>query len=422
MSLAREVVITGLGVVSPIGIGEEAFWASLSSAQSGVRRLTAFDASTSPIDFGAEVVGFDPKQYVKPRKSLKVMSRDIQLGVTAADLACSDARIAAESIDPDRFGVVFGSDMIQCQPEDVAGAFRRCLVDGTFDFREWGRRAMEEVYPLWMLKYLPNMPACHIAIAHDARGPNNSVLLAESSSLLALSEAVRVIERGQADIMISGGTGSRIHPTIWARNRLLCVSQRVEDPAGASRPFDALRDGFVNGEGSAAVIVESLEHARRRGANVRARVLAYSSCFEPQAGDRPATGSAIRRGIGQALTMAGLKASDLGHVNAHGLSTPHDDCIEAKAIRDVLGAVPVTAPKSFFGNLGSGTGAVELAASLLALEKGLVPVTLNYEHPDRECPVSVVRGEPLAGRPGTALVLNQSPAGQAVALVIASPQ
>lgn len=418
MSPAREAVITGLGVISPIGIGTNAFWNSLCAGQSGVRPLQAFDTSGGCFHFGAEVLDFDPKEYVKPRKSLKVMSRDIQFGVAAADLARSDAGLTEGQVDPERFGVVFGADLMHCQLEDVENAYRRCTIDGRFDFSLWGKYAMEDVFPLWMLKYLPNMPACHIAIAHDARGPNNSHSLAEASALAAMSEACRVIERGHADVMITGGTCSRIHPTLWVRSSLLPVSRRNEAPERASRPFDAGRDGFVNGEGAAALILESREHALSRGAKILASVRGFGASFESPQNGRPLEGVATRRAISRALRTADITPRDVGHVNAHGMSTIDDDRAEAQAIRAELGDVPVTALKSFFGSLGAAAGAVETVASLLALQQGQVPLTLNYERPDPACPVNVVHREPLRGGPKTALLLNQAPMGQSVAVLI----
>lgn len=418
MSPLPEVVITGAGIVSPIGIGRAAFWNSLTGRLSGIRRISAFDIAGSGFPFGGEVHDFDPKDFVKPRKSLKVMSREIQFGVVAASLAMSDAGLAAGADDAERLGVVFGADMMHCELDEVANAYRRCTADGKFDPRLWGRCAMDEIYPLWMLKYLPNMPACHIAIAHDARGPNNSHSLGEASSLTAIAEAARIIERGAADIMIAGGASSRIHPIIWARSPLLPISRREGDPAKVLRPFDAQRDGFINGEGAAALILENRRHAEARGARVLARVSGFGGSFEPGSNGKPVRGDATRRAIRGALDSAGLAPSEVGHVNAHGLSTVAEDRAEALAIRELLGEVPVTAPKSFFGNLGAGTGAVEMAVSVLALEAGEVPVTLNYEHPDPACPVNVVHGNSLKGSPPAALVLNQSLMGQSVAMVL----
>ena len=416
-----DVVITGVGVVSPIGIGTSAFWNSLQNRVSGIRRISAFDTSGVGIHCGGEVLDFDAKDYVKPRKSLKVMSRDIQLGVVAASLATEAAGLTPESISPERIGVVFGADMINCEPDDLTNTYRRCVVDGQFDFRLWAQAAMEDIYPLWMLKYLPNMAACHIAIAHDARGPNNSHSLRECSSLMAMGEAARVVERGHADVMIGGGTGSRVHPLIWARSTLLDTSRSNDAPDAISRPFDASRDGFVSGEGAAAVVLERREHALARGASIVARVVGYGSSYEPRSDGRPMEGAAIRRAIVAALRSADFEPADIGHVNAHGLSTIDDDRAEAQAISAELAEVPVTAPKSFFGNLGSGTGAVETVASILAIQHGRVPVTLNYERPDPACPVNVVSEEPLTGTKPTALLLNHSMMGQTVAMIIAAP-
>lgn len=421
MGPTREIVITGVGVASPIGIGAEPFWRALQEGRSGVRRLASPDDKDHPSPLGAVVDQFDPQQFVRPRKALKVMSRDIQLAFATADLAAAQAGLDGGRVDPDRLGIVFGADLIVAELEEMTNAYRACMVDGQFDFHRWGQQAMAELFPLWMLKYLPNMPACHIGIARDARGPNNSLTLAEVSSLSALCEAVRVIERGQADAMIAGGASSRNHPTIWVRRGAYQLSQRVEKPAAACRPFDVDRDGMVHGEGAGAFVLERREHAEARGAKILARILGFASTFEPHRPGRPLQGHAIRTAIRQAVAQAGLQPSDIGHVNADGLSTTFDDQIEAQAIRETLGDVPVTAPKSFFGNLSAGTGAVEMAASVLALEKGEIPPTLNYTHPDPACPVNVVHGKsaPL-GNP-VALVINHSRIGQSVAVVIATP-
>ena len=246
---ARDIVITGLGVVSPIGIGRDPFWSSLIAGTSGVRRVSSFDTRSLPVTIGGEIIDFDPKQYVKPRKSLKVMSRDIQLGVSAADMACASAGIAPDTVDPERFGVIFAADMIHCPLDEFELAFRSCLDEGGFDFRRWGRQALAQMYPLWMLKYLPNMPACHIAIAHDARGPNNSLTSAEVSSLLAVAEATRIIERGQADVMVVGGAScASIRRHSSGRLSATC-RESADHPAAASRPFDAARSGASSAKG-----------------------------------------------------------------------------------------------------------------------------------------------------------------------------
>ncbi len=421
MAPGSEIVITGMGIVSPIGIGREPFWQSLCRRRSGIGRSPLFNDPSLPAPLGACIVDFDPKQYVRPRKSLKVMSRDIQLGFAAADLARADAGLDEGLVDPERFGVMFGADMIPCELEELAGAYRSCRVDGRFDFARWGATVMAELFPLWMLKYLPNMPACHIGIAQDARGPNNTITLGDVSTLSALAEAARVLERGQADVLIAGGVNSRIHPAIWVRSHLLGQSRRNGDPAAASRPFDALRDGVVNGEGAGAYILEPQRHAQARGAKILARVLGYASAFEPHRKGEACQGSAIRRAIRGALTAAGLDPAELGCVVAHGLSTIEGDRLEAQAIHDTLGNVPVTAPKSYFGYLGAACGALETAVGILAIQFGQIPPTLNYEHPDPHCPINVVRGAPQPTDRRAAMVLSYSPQGQAVALVLGGP-
>ena len=420
MSVAREVVITGVGVVSPIGIGCGPFWESLAAGSSGIRIVDLFDSSSLKVRFGGQIPDFDPKLYVRPRKSLKVMSREIQLGFAAADLAITDASLATGGVEPDRFGVVFGNDMIYADLEDLEGTYRRSRKDGAFDFVRWSEAIQEELHPLWLLKHLPNMTASHIAIAHDARGPNNTIVLGDVSSLLAVAEAVSVIQRGWADVMLTGGTGCRLHPTALVARGDALLSHRTGDFRRACRPFDRDRDGLVNGEGAAAIMLESREHAERRGARIRGRVLATASRCEPRARRDGLDGSSLRQAIRAVLRTADLAPEQVGHVNAHGVSTVEMDRAEAAAIVAELGAVPVTAPKSLFGHLGAGGGAVELAASILGLEAGLVPPTLNYETPDPDCPVQVVHGEPLAGRPATAVAVNLCSTGQAAAVAIAA--
>ena len=418
MSGSREIVITGVGVVSPIGIGCDRFWESLAAGTSGIRLVDLFDASSLKVRFGGQIPDFDPKVAVRPRKSLKVMSREIQLGFAAADMAIADASIAAGGIEPERFGVVFGNDMIYADLEDLETTYRRARSPAGFDFRAWSEAIHEEVHPLWLLKHLPNMTASHIAIAHDARGPNNTIVLGDVSSLLAVAEAASVIERGWADVMLAGGTGCRLHPTALVARGDALLSHRADDVERSSRPFDRGRDGLVNGEGSGAIILETREHAERRGATIRARLLGTAARCEGATRRKRLTGDAVRQAIGAVLTKTGLAVPDVGHVNAHGLSTIDMDRIEAKAIVAVLGDTPVTAPKSFFGHLGAGGGAVELVASILGLERGLVPATRNYETPDPECPVNVIRDQPLAGRPPTAIAVNLCSTGQAAAVAI----
>ncbi len=394
MASDRAIVVTGIGVVSPIGIGKGPFWTALGEGRSGIRRLDMAVDPAAPPAIGGQVADFDPKQYVRPRKSLKVMSRDVQLAFAAADLALADAGLREKPVDPERLGVVFGAGVIPCELDELAGICRSSAVDGRVDLRRWGRAAASELFPLWMLKYLPNMPACHIAIGQDARGPSNTITLDDVSSLLALGEARRILERGQADALITGGVGARLHPLEWARRRIMPFSRRGDAPEAASRPFDARRDGVVNGEGAAAVILEPLDRAQARGAVPLARVLGYAGAFEPHrsrclaadgtsALDR--SGTAIRNVILAALRDAGLAPADVGLVIAHGVSTPDDDRLEAQAIRQTLGDVPVTAPKSYYGHLGTAAGALETVVAVSGVAARSDPA-----HPELRVPRSGV--------------------------------
>lgn len=410
-----------MGIVSPIGVGREAVWSSIESRTSGIRPLANLASAGWIAPFGGDVGNFDPKELIQPRKSIKVMSRDIQLASAAAELAWQDACLSQSTLDPDRFGVVGAAGVMYCDLDELRVPFIEWLKQQDFDIHRWSREAMGELYPLWMLKYLPNMPACHIGIRYDARGPNNTIAVGDVSSLLALIEAADVIRRDHADVMIVGGTGSRINVSelMWHGGARLAVNGKLP-PAAVCRPFDAARSGQVNGEGAAQIVIETREHAERRGARIMARLTGTAVRCEPAADGKEPTGDAIARAIRAALAAAGAEPSDIGHVNAHGNSTREDDPIEARAIRQTLGDVPVTAPKSYFGNLGQGSGIVELAVSLLAMSRGVVPPTLNYETPDPECPVNVVREMQPAGRPAF-VKLNHNATGQAAAVVVMGP-
>jgi len=418
MSSGHEVVVTGLGVVSPLAIGSEPFWDGLVGGRSGIRRIERFDSSCLTVPFGGEITDFDAKLWVRPRKSIKVMSRDMQFGFAAAEIALGEAGIAPGSIDPDRFGVVLGGDMIYADLEDLEHTYRRALAGGEFDFATWSEAIHEDLHPLWLLKHLPNMTASHIAIAHDARGPNNTIVLGDVSGLLSVAEAASVIRRGWADVMLAGGTGCRLHPAALVAHGDRLLSHRIDACTRASRPFDVDRDGLVNGEGAGILVLESADHARRRGAVVRARIAAAAGRCEGIRGADGPDGSALRAAIRAVLGRAGLPPERLGHVNAHGLSTREMDRVEARALAAELGDVPVTAPKGALGHLGAGSGAVELAAGILAIEAGLVPPTLNHDATDPDCPVNVVAGEPLAGRPPSVLAVNLCSTGQAAAVLV----
>ena len=411
-------MITGVGVVCPIGIGWEQVWQSFCRGQSGVGPIRSFDTSGLPVRIAGEIEGFDPKAFVKPRKNLKVMCRDSQLGVAASVLASRHAGLASGSIAPEQFGVVFGADAICNEMRNSEGPYRNCTVDGQFRYGLWGKEGMADTFPLSFLKVLPNMIASHISIALDARGPNNTIHQADVSSLTALVEACRTIGRGAADVMLAGGASSRMNPFDWVRHCLIeCLSTNQGDPRTVLRPFDAHRDGQVCGEGAAAFILERLSHARARGAPILAKILGWSTVCEPR-NCAQINGGGLERAITSAMTQARLTPDRLGHINAHGTSIRSDDRVEARAIRNTVGDVPVTAPKSYFGNLGAAGGAVELVASLCSFGDHLVPKTLNYRHPDPDCPIRVVGEEPLASLEPTSLAISWTRQGQAVALAL----
>ena len=421
MPQSREVVVTGLGAVCPLGVGREAVWTSLAAGKSGVRPIAEFAGTEIPFRYGGKIEGFEPKEYVQPRKTLKVMSNEIQAAYSAAMLALQDAGLAKESVAPERLGVVLGSEMLYGELPELADAYRQCIVDGVFRQELWAENAMKNLFPLWMLKYLPNMAACHIGIASDAHGPNNSVVEGGVSSLLALLEASQVISRGHADVMICGGCGSTLtlgaipfrgddHLTKWR-------GSAEETP----RPFDARRDGTVLGEGSGMYLLEAREHAEARGAKILARLLGGSQLFEPLFEGQAQRGTAIAGSITAALGQANLQPRDIGFVSANASGSVSGDAVEAQAIERTLGKVPVTAFKSYYGDIGAGSGSVEVVASILALQNGQIPMTRNYAQPDKACPVNVVQGEAEPLKIGSVMALSQSTTGHASAVIFGAP-
>jgi 3-oxoacyl-[acyl-carrier-protein] synthase II len=417
MESAREVVFTGLGVVSPIGIGHEAFWSSLIGGQSGVGPIRSFPATRMPVAFGAELKDFDARQYVKPRKALKVMCRELQTGVSAAQLAAQHADLQPDQILPERLGVVFGSEMLYGDVRDFTALYQACSERGELSMSRYAREFSSRMNPLWMLKNLPNMAACHVGIALDARGASNTIVSGEASGLLALIEAARVIQRNQADMMIVGATGTRVGLTGWMYRGDIGLSHRSDNPQAASRPFDADRDGMVNGEGAAAVVLESRAHAERRGAVIRAALAGGGASMAPRCGVA-AQQQAIEQAVHAALESAGWRDDHVGHVNAHGLSDIDADQAEAQAIRTMLGNVPVIGLKSYFGNVGPAGSLLELIGSILSLQHELLPATLNYQTPDPRCPIHVVQGRPIATPASRLLKISFSSTGQTAAVAV----
>ena len=414
---SRRVVVTGLGVISPYGFDVAAFWAGLSAGRSAVKPITSFDTTALPCRFGGEIAGFDAKNFLdkKDRKSLRVMARTIQLAVAGAQTALIDSKVDKEKLDPARFGVEYGAGLIPSELHELGPAAQVSRLDEHHvDLQAWGEKGLAVIQPLWMLKYLPNMLACHVSILHNAQGPNNSITEGDVASLLALGEAVHILKRDQADFFLVGGADSKINPLSMVRqNMFKHLSCRNDEPEKACRPFDKNRDGLVIGEGSGVLAAEDLAHARRRGATIYAEIVGFGAAF-----DRGLTGKGIARAIRAALAQADVTPADIDHVNAQGFSSPKFDVAEARGLAEVFGpgGVPVIAVKSYVGNLGAGAGTTELAASVLALKHGTLPASLNYDTPDPECPVAVVR-EPRPVKKPYVLKVGFADMGQAAAVV-----
>jgi 3-oxoacyl-[acyl-carrier-protein] synthase II len=351
------------------------------------------------------------------------MCRESQMGVAAAQRSLADAGLGESGrVDPDSAGVIICSDYMITVPDDFTAGIQRCIDEGgNFDFARWAAEGMPHVTPLWLLKYLPNMPASHVAIYNDFRGPNNSITLREASSNVAVGEAFRTIVRDSADVIVAGGTGTRIHPLKMVH----CVTQEEVaasgvDPSRASRPFDLNRGGMVLGEGAAAIVLEELHSAQARGARIYAEVIGTASSSVASQNGVARRETAIKNALAGALRDAGASLEDIGHVHAHGLSTRSCDEEESAAIGALFAGrskpVPVTAAKSYFGNLGAGGGLVELVASLLALEHQRLFPVLNYETPDPKCNLAINRN---GADPGASFInVNVTPQGQASAVVV----
>jgi len=428
---AKRVVITGLGIVSPIGIGIERFEAGLKAGQSGIAPISLIPYNAAPGGIGAEVKELTDETakttWLKgQRKSFKVYSRDIQLGVLAAIIGIEHAGLKVEALAHERIGVEFGSNQMYSPPDVLQGGADACADENlNFQFDRWGQTGLPAMEPLWLLKYLPNMPSCHISILADARGPSNSLTMNEASGNASIGEAIRIMRRGQADIMITGATGTRTASIkgIHAALQDELANHPGEPPETWSRPFDATRNGQVLGEGAGALMLETEAFAAARGATIYGSILGTgSSCVIDKQG-RPNFRLAFANATRAAFRDARVTADDIGHVNAFGLGAFRCDAEEAAAIHDLFGnraeEIPVTAFKSQLGNSGAGSGPLELAASLLGLRAGVVYPTLNYRTPDPACRLNIVTGKPLPISNKLLLKLSTTDMGQATALIAA---
>ena len=438
----QRVVITGLGPVTPIGVGVTDFWNALLEGRSGVRRLQAFDPSGFDSQIGGEIPGLQIANYVPKsyRKGAKIMARDIVLAVVAAHQAVRDAGLktrciiergeadAPPNLDPARFGANIGAGLICADLQELAEALYSASENGVFSFARWGSEGMNNLTPLWLLKFLPNMLACHVTIVHDAQGPSNTLTCGEASSHLAIGEAYRSIARGVADVCICGGAESKANPMALLRQSLgQRASRRNDTPEKACRPFAVGRDGTVISEGGGLVILEALEHARRRGARIYGELVGFGASHDVQQAAQPGTiaadGRAIALAARKALQDAGVSPEQVNLVAACGYGLVHHDRAEAAAIRGVLGAraadVPVLSIKGGIGNNGAGSGAIEFIAAVLAMYHNTVPPAINSTPPDPTCGLKLVTAGPVDAKIDCVL----SPAfaltgGQTAALVM----
>ncbi|MGZ4204783.1 MAG: beta-ketoacyl-ACP synthase II [Actinomycetota bacterium] len=406
----RRVVVTGLGPVTPIGIGVDGFWSSLAAGRSGVGKTESFDASGFASRIAAEVHDFRPEDHLQPAETRR-MERFAQMAVAAARIALADSALDMDALARDRIGCVIGTGI------GGIGAFEQ-------QTRTLAERGPSRVSPHLVALMIPNMAAGQVAMRLGITGPNDCTVTACAASGHAIARAVDLIRAGRADVVLAGGAESAITPlTVAGFCSARALSTRNDDPEGASRPFDAGRDGFVIGEGSTVLVLEEESHALERGARVYGEVAGYglsADAYHETAPEPEGTGGAYA--MRDALRDADLPADAIGYVNAHGTSTSLGDIAETKALRAVFGEhasrLAVSSTKSMHGHLLGATGATEAAATLLALVHQLAPPTINLTDPDPECDLDYVPNAARAMPIDTALTNSFGFGGQNVSIVL----
>jgi 3-oxoacyl-[acyl-carrier-protein] synthase II len=378
----RRVAVTGVGMVSPLGNNKEEFWSSLTTGKSAVRKLTLFDAHEFNCQIGAEVKDFDAQEKLG-KKEARQMDRFTQFAVAAAIDAISDAGLRLEMEDLSRIGVVVGSGI---------GGLGTVETQHSILLEKGPRR----ISPFFIPMFVPDMASGQISIALGVKGPNSCVATACASSSHAIGDSYRIIQRGEADVMITGGSEAAITPVgLGGFCAMRALSTRNDEPARASRPFDKERDGFVMGEGAGILILESLKHAILRGAHIYAEVVGYGMSGDAYHITAPApNGEGAKRAMEAALNDAGIAPEEVDYINAHGTSTPLNDKLETVAIKSVFGEhakrLVINSTKSMTGHLLGASGGIELIASVLSIERGVIHPTINYEYPDPECDLDYV--------------------------------
>jgi 3-oxoacyl-[acyl-carrier-protein] synthase II len=383
--MKNRVVVTGMGVVSPIGIGWKDFWKSLVSGKSGIRRVTRFDVSDFSCKIGGEIDGFDPLLYMD-KKEVKRTDRFVQYALAASMIAVEDGGLNMEAIDRERAGVLIGSGIGGIETFE-----NQCKI--------LHKQGPKRVSSLLIPSMIINMASGQVAIQCGFSGPNSSTVTACASGTHAVGEAFRLIQHGYADLMITGGTEAAITPIAFAGFcSAKAMSTRDVRPEEAMCPFDNRRDGFVMGDGAGVVILESLEHALRRNANIYAEIIGFGTSCDAYhiTAPHPDAVGAIKA-IREALNDGGLSTNDVDYINAHGTSTKFNDMVETAAIKSVFGEraydIPVSSSKSMIGHLLGAAGGVELVACCLAIKDGIIPPTINYEQVDPLCDLDYVPGE-----------------------------
>ena len=394
----RRVVVTGVGLVSPIGLTIEDNVAALKSGVSGIKPVNSFDCSHCPVKIAGEISGFDPALYVKKKKSLKLMNRTIEFAVAATELAFSDSGLEIDRLDPARIGISLGTEGTQYTIDEVSSAFEASTDrDKGFNFHKFGSEGYKTLNPLWPLMASPNMSLCHIGINYNIQGPNMTFCSLASAGAQAVGEAVNAIKYNEADIFVAGGSESINTVTILylaLHNLLSCNEDR---PEAASRPFERDRNGVVIGEGAGIVILEELGHAVKRGADIYGEVAGYATSIY---GSQLSTGGDLfstsvdgaEACMNMALKNAGINSDDIDYINADGQSSVQADRAETDAIKRVFGnsasEVFISSTKSMMGHLLCSSASAELIVSLLSIRNGFIPPTINYDNKDRYCDLS----------------------------------
>jgi 3-oxoacyl-[acyl-carrier-protein] synthase II len=422
--MKRRVVVTGIGCITPLGHTVDTMWQSLLRGESGVGQTTHFDASKFPTRISSEVKGWDIGDAGEDPVRWKHRGRHTRFAAGAAKQAVTDSGLIEGKYDPTRFGVYLGSGEGQQDFYSFTRMMSHALEGENLDVAAFTREGLETLHPMSELEQEPHMPASHMASMFNAQGPNANCLTACAASSQAIGEAVELIRRGEADLMLSGGTHSMIHPFgVTGFNLLTALSTRNDEPHRASRPFDKDRDGFVLGEGAAMLILEDLDHAKARGAKIYGEVLGYGSTADAfRITDTHPEGRGASSCIRYALEDAGLNATDIHYVNAHGTSTEVNDKVETLAIKTVFGdhayKTPVSSTKSMLGHLIAAAGATELIICLMAIRDNVLPPTINYETPDPSCDLDYIPNKAREAKCDAALSNSFGFGGQNISLIV----